>query len=84
MTNTNREHSSDFHCTLDATDTCIVCGVYHGDPCGDCGARGYHAPYCTLTHRPDCSGFKFDAEAAQARKLGSLAALAHKPCGGCR
>lgn len=40
-------HSRDSDCTLDATDTCTACGVYHGDPCPDCGGRGFHAPALT-------------------------------------
>ena len=27
--------------------TCVVCGAYHGDPCPDCGGRGYHALDCS-------------------------------------
>lgn len=49
MTNTTKladDHETDADCTLDATDTCIRCGVTHGDPCPDCGGRGYHALDC--------------------------------------
>ena len=27
-------------------DTCPGCGVWHGDPCGTCGRRGYHVDHC--------------------------------------
>lgn len=26
---------------------CSVCHVAHADPCGECGARGYHAAGCS-------------------------------------
>ncbi len=39
-------HSRDEHCVLDETNTCTICGVYHGDPCPSCGGRGYHYPEC--------------------------------------
>jgi len=39
-------HTQDEDCTLDDTGTCICCGVYHGDPCAECGGRGYHRPGC--------------------------------------
>ena len=39
-------HSRDEDCTLDATDSCSVCGVYHGDPCPVCGGRGFHRDGC--------------------------------------
>jgi hypothetical protein len=32
---------------LDECDTCPACGVLHGDPCNECGQRGYHAHTCT-------------------------------------
>ena len=48
--NTNKgatmEHSKDTDCTLDATDCCTGCGIYHGDPCPTCGGCGFHAPEC--------------------------------------
>ena len=31
---------------LDERDTCPACGVYHGDPCPDCGRGGYHKDDC--------------------------------------
>jgi hypothetical protein len=40
-------HATDADCTLLAgTHTCLVCSVYHGDPCGDCGGRAFHAEEC--------------------------------------
>lgn len=43
------EHKTDADCRglIDpATDCCRVCGVLHGDPCPDCGGRGFHRPDC--------------------------------------
>ena len=40
-------HESDAECTLDEDDCCEVCGVMHGDPCEECGGRGYHAAGCS-------------------------------------
>lgn len=37
------EHTKDLDCTLDEHgEECTVCGVWHGDPCLDCGGRGFH------------------------------------------
>lgn len=41
-----RGHSRDAHCRLGPEGLCIVCGVHHGDPCPDCGGRGFHAEAC--------------------------------------
>lgn len=46
------EHTKDSDCTLDDTCMCIVCGVYHGDPCPKCGGRGFHKPGCGLSEVP--------------------------------
>ena len=41
-------HGTDADCTLDpATDCCTECGVYHADPCDECGGRGFHACPCS-------------------------------------
>lgn len=43
------EHRRDSDCQghIDPkTDSCKVCGVYHGEPCPDCGGRGYHNEGC--------------------------------------
>jgi len=38
-----RPHTTDADCTLALrSDCCVICGVWHGDPCLDCGGRGYH------------------------------------------
>ena len=44
----NTDHTTDTDCaaTIGIDDTCHVCHVYHGDPCPDCGGRGYHAADC--------------------------------------
>jgi hypothetical protein len=40
-------HRTDSDCTLDPiTQQCKVCGVLHGDPCLDCGGRGFHRSHC--------------------------------------
>jgi hypothetical protein len=39
-------HNADEDCTLGPDDCCKVCGVYHGDPCQDCGGRGFHRSGC--------------------------------------
>ena len=48
---TEIEHTSDADCllanSLDTDDTCRICGAYHGDPCPECGGRGYHQPDCS-------------------------------------
>jgi hypothetical protein len=41
-------HTKDSDCRLNACDTCEVCGVYHDDPCDDCGQRGFHLPECCV------------------------------------
>jgi hypothetical protein len=45
-------HTRDADCTVDpTTGTCFACGALHGDPCPDCGGRGYHEPACTAGYR---------------------------------
>lgn len=44
----DRRHTRDEDCALDPDGVCTTCGVYHGDPCPDCGGRGYHAEGCAL------------------------------------
>ena len=41
------DHDKDADCSLDDLDVCTGCGVWHGDPCPDCGGRGYHAEDCS-------------------------------------
>lgn len=41
-----QDHYRDEHCTLDEFDSCLECGVYHGDPCSRCGGRGFHREHC--------------------------------------
>jgi hypothetical protein len=41
------EHTKDANCVATLVDgTCSACGVLHGDPCPDCGGRGYHGKNC--------------------------------------
>lgn len=40
------DHTDDAHCTVGPDDFCTGCGVHHGDPCGVCGGRGFHAEGC--------------------------------------
>ncbi len=42
------QHSKDEDCTLDETDLCTECGVYHGDECFECKGRGFHKEGCEL------------------------------------
>jgi hypothetical protein len=46
MTMTRPNHEKDSDCTVGADDMCTACGVHHGDPCGACGGRGFHAVDC--------------------------------------
>jgi len=39
-------HTKDSDYTLDENDVCTDCGVWHGDPCGFCGACGFHVQGC--------------------------------------
>lgn len=44
-------HTQDSHCDVDEeTDICHGCGVHHGDPCPDCGFRGFHHPACATVN----------------------------------
>ena len=41
------EHTKDSDCTVDpATNLCTGCGVEHGEPCFQCGGRGFHTNDC--------------------------------------
>ena len=42
--NAQSDHRKDSDCRLGADGTCIDCGVSHGEPCPDCGGRGFHRP----------------------------------------
>jgi hypothetical protein len=55
LCHTANAHSKDSDCTVSGdTDSCEVCGVYHGDECPDCGGRGFHKDACpTLDHLTD-------------------------------
>lgn len=58
-------HMRDSDCTIDLNyDTCIECGIYHGEPCPICGHRAYHAPYCPLkvSDCDKCRHFKHDCK----------------------
>lgn len=44
---TTEHHSKDSDCTLDEHGLCIDCGVGHGDPCDECGGRGFHTDDCS-------------------------------------
>ncbi len=38
--------SSKLHNEKHGSWSCPVCSVYHGDPCPDCGGRGFHNGQC--------------------------------------
>jgi hypothetical protein len=41
-------HTKDEDCDVDPmTGCCRTCGVLHGDPCPECGGRGFHTPGCS-------------------------------------
>ena len=47
-----RAHTCDEDCAphIDFDDhgtVCTVCHVMHGEPCQECGGRGYHRPTCS-------------------------------------
>jgi hypothetical protein len=44
---TRQRHATDADCRLDDEDCCVGCGVYHGDPCPECGGRGFHLADCS-------------------------------------
>ena len=39
------EHECDGDCTVVGNE-CVVCGIGHGYPCGQCGARAFHVEGC--------------------------------------
>lgn len=52
------DHNEDDQCIVDPkTECCIVCHVYHGEPCDLCDGRGFHAPSC-----PTLNGYEVPAE----------------------
>jgi hypothetical protein len=57
MSSITHNHECDGDCTLDEDGCCTECGVYHGDPCEECGGRGFHLPHCSESeeeHRCQC------------------------------
>jgi hypothetical protein len=43
------QHTQDSDCSLDSNGLCVVCLAVHGNPCIECGGRGYHRDICTGT-----------------------------------
>ncbi len=39
-------HRQDSDCRLGPVGVCLDCGVYHGEPCPNCGAKGFHDDAC--------------------------------------
>ena len=58
------EHNTDADCTLDDTNSCIICGVYHGEPCIECGGRGFHNGNCKAndTYKVTVELYKWELE----------------------
>lgn len=58
------DHNRDSDCTLEPHDAategalCIGCGVMHGDPCIDCGGRGYHNQPCAWCDCDACGALR--------------------------
>jgi len=44
----DKQHTQDSHCRLDPVGVCLDCGVYHAEPCSNCGAKGYHLDDCPM------------------------------------
>jgi len=53
LRSTAASHTEDADCTLDANGECTICHVLHGDPCMDCGGRGFHKRDCILMDRDE-------------------------------
>lgn len=50
------QHTKELDCTLDDNMSCKICGAYHGDPCPECGTRGFHKSDCSYlisSNEPD-------------------------------
>ena len=43
-----RTHTADWECTVGVDGLCEECGVLHGEPCEECGGRGFHGDGCSL------------------------------------
>ncbi len=44
---TTNDHMRNEDCTVDpGTYCCSICDVSHGDPCAECGGRGFHRDSC--------------------------------------
>ncbi len=52
-------HRTDADCTL-IEDCCVGCGVLHGEPCPQCGGRGFHTDGCAALDAPVGSGGPVD------------------------
>lgn len=54
-------HQQDSDCDVDVYGSCVLCGVLHGDPCVECGGRGFHASMCPIS---DANYYPQDEQAA--------------------
>lgn len=80
-------HTRDTDCTIDPrTDSCVVCGVHHGDACPLCGGRGFHTDTCE--HQRNDPAYEVDPISCivcdgDALLLGSLGWMMHFRCRDC-
>lgn len=77
-----RTHTCDEDCApyIDFDDigtVCTVCHVMHGEPCQECGGRGYHRPMCSDSEPADELQLLEVDSAATAESIARRAAVHH-------
>jgi hypothetical protein len=53
MTKKVTTHKRDSDCTVGTDGVCEGCGAVHGDPCLECGGRGYHNLPCDVAYEEE-------------------------------